>query len=203
MCDSQAAILALQDEADSKCKKIRRCWGHINQLASQGHRIHFQWVPGHAGLGPNEEADNLARRGAQERQENIAIDLDSARMATAMKLNEFQKARAQDTHTHPAPTPETEQLPRRPQIIISQIRVGSTTITRDTAHRFGQAPDDRCPDCGDEDSIEHLLTQCPAYQGPRQRRWGPTPTQQEIMTDAATKLWSFLLEVGRVPREPP
>lgn len=186
MCDSQAALQSIQDEVDTKCRKVRECWRHINDLTSLGRNIHLQWILGHAGIHYNEEADKPARRGASENQGQRPIDLSSAQRAAVVRANSLTEARIRDSYRHPEPTPEMEQLPRRVQIVISQLRVGSCTLTRDSLFRFGQTADASFPGCGEPDSAEHLLTECAAYQGPRRRRWGPT--QHTILADSATKI---------------
>lgn len=111
-------------------------------------------------------------------------------------VDKFNEARIMDPHSHPEPTPEVGLLSRRSQIVIPQLRVGLFTL-RDTFFRFGQDADHACPGCSELDSVEHLLTVCSAYHDPCQRRWPPTPTKHTILTDSATKIWPFLLEVGR------
>ena len=94
-------------------------------------------------------------------------------------------------------------MPRRAHTLIAQIRAGASTLTKDTLKRFGQSDTDECPACQDPASITHMMLDCPAYQGPRQRRWGPVPTMNNVLEDSATTIWSYLQdEVGRVPPDP-
>ena len=74
-------------------------------------------------------------------------------------------------------------------------------MTRDVVHRIGLAVDDRCPGCGEPDSVEHLLVDCPVYMAKRSQLWGPVPTIGEVFEDGAEKIVAFLRGVGRV--EPP
>ena len=50
------------------------------QLADRGRSLEVVWVPGHCGLAGNERADEMAWRGGEERQPEVALD-ESARTA--------------------------------------------------------------------------------------------------------------------------
>ena len=201
-CDSQAAIAAIRGADDSQSTLARGIRDLADRITRSGHQLHFQWVPGHAGLPENEEADRLAAIGCGHPQDRTPVDLPTARAAVARRAREMSEARARRRHPHPAPTPGHDELERRAAVAVAQLRVGCSLATGDTESRLGLAETDSCVDCGEPDSVRHLLEECPAHQGPRSRRWGPLPTLEEVLSGDATALWTFLVETGRVPRDP-
>ncbi|KAF0294379.1 putative RNA-directed DNA polymerase from transposon BS [Amphibalanus amphitrite] len=201
-CDSRAAIQSLQDTADSQSALVAEIRDLLDTITRSGHRLHLQWVPGHAGLPENEEADRLAAIGSSRRQDQIPVDLWSARAAVARRARAMCDARARRSHPHPDPTPGHDGLDRRASVTVAQLRVGCSPLTGDTRHRLGLAESDACVDCGEPDSVPHLLMDCPAHQGPRTRRWGPLPTLGEIFSTEADLIVDFLVETGRAPRDP-
>ncbi|XP_043204776.1 uncharacterized protein LOC122372003 [Amphibalanus amphitrite] len=201
-CDSRAAIQSLQDTADSQSALVAEIRDLLDTITCSGHRLHLQWVPGHAGLPENEEADRLAAIGSSRRQDQIPVDLWSARAAVARRARAMCDARARRSHPHPDPTPGHDGLDRRASVTVAQLRVGCSPLTGDTRHRLGLAESDACVDCGEPDSVPHLLMDCPAHQGPRTRRWGPLPTLGEIFSTEADLIVDFLVETGRAPRDP-
>lgn len=106
------------------------------------------------------------------------------------------------TDPQPNPTPGHDELERRASLTVAHLRVGCSPDTGDTRLRLGQSDTDACPDFGDKDSIMHLLLDCPAYQGPRSRRWGPLPRLEDAFSADAQQIWTFLVDAGRVPRDP-
>ncbi|XP_043195330.1 uncharacterized protein LOC122366800 [Amphibalanus amphitrite] len=177
-CDSRAAIQSLQDTADSQSALVAEIRDLLDTITCSGHRLHLQWVPGHAGLPENEEADRLAAIGSSRRQDQIPVDLWSARAAVARRARAMCDARARRSHPHPDPTPGHDGLDRRASVTVAQLRVGCSPLTGDTRHRLGLAESDACVDCGEPDSVPHLLMDCPAHQGLGPaggapcRRWG-------------------------------
>ena len=154
-------------------------------------------MPGHAGLEGNEAADRLANEAAVDAQDEVAIDLASARGAIRRKIQHMTRCRTEAAHPHPAKTPEHDQLVRREAVTLSQLRTGYSPLTRDTLHRIGLAVDANCPACGAPDSAVHLLTRCPAYAAPRGRRWGIDPNLADVLGEDARLVVSFLRAVGR------
>ena len=88
---------------------------------------------------------------------------------------------------------------------LSQLRTGTSPLTRDTLHKIGPAANDECPACVEPDSAAHLLTDCPAYEAARRRRWGVDPGLVDVLGGPAAKVVDFIEGVGRTepPLDPP
>ncbi|KAF0299217.1 hypothetical protein FJT64_003504 [Amphibalanus amphitrite] len=161
--------------------------------------------PGHVGLDGNETADRLAGEATAGDQDSAPIDLSSARAAVTRHVRELSRQRATAAHPHPDPTPGHDSLARWGSVTLSQLRTGTSLLTRDTLHKIGLAADDECPACGEPDSAAHLLTDCPAYEAARRRRWGVDPRLVDVLGGPATKFVTFIEDVGRTepPLDPP
>ena len=163
-----------------------------------GKHITLQWVPGHAGLEGNETADQLANRAAASGdQSDVPLDFSGARAAIQAQRKKWT-AQRESTHPHRTPTPDHDMVDRWGQATISQLRVGQSTLARATLHRIGQAEDPACLKCGQLDTVQHLLAECPADAAERSRLWGgPLPTVDYILQDPAEKILEYLRRVGR------
>ena len=177
----------------------------LQVLSTRGTSVYLQWVPGHAGLDGNEDADRLAGEAAVADQPDVPIDLVSARSAIGRRVGRMVDVRARASHPHPAPTPGHHDLSRWEACILSQLRTGTSPLTRDVVHRLGLAEDAACPACGKPDSAVHLLTECPAYEVARRRRWGFDPTLGDVLGGPAALVIEFIPAVGRIdpPVDPP
>ncbi|KAF0308567.1 hypothetical protein FJT64_016903 [Amphibalanus amphitrite] len=120
-------------------------------------------------------------------------------------VRELSRQRATAAHPHPDPTPGHDSLARWGSVTLSQLRTGTSPLTRDTLHKIGPEVDDECPACGEPDSAAHLLTDCPAYEAARRRRWGVDPRLVDVLGGPATKVVTFIEDVGRTepPLDPP
>ena len=176
-------------------------WRLLHELEDGDHSITLQWVPGHAGVEGNEAADRLAGEAAVDDQAAVPIDLASARGAIRRHAMELTHARAKKAHPYRKATPGHDDLTRWESVTLSQLRTGCSPLTRDTLLRLGLAEDDLCPACAEPDSVEHLLTDCPACANARGRFWGFAPTLSTIFEGPARKILEFLQRVGRT--DPP
>ncbi|XP_043199135.1 uncharacterized protein LOC122368888 [Amphibalanus amphitrite] len=191
--DSMSGLQLLRRGPEAQTSALAtEVWRLIHELEDGDHQIVFQWVPGHAGVTGNETADRLAAEAATEDQARVAVDLASARGAIRRHAVEMARARARDAHPFPAATPGHDEMTRWESVTVSQLRTGCSPLTRDTLLRLELAEDDRCPACSEPDSVEHLLTECPACSRTRGRLWGFTPTLREIFQEPANKITEFL-----------
>ena len=96
----------------------------------------------------------------------------------------------------PDQQPSTEA--RKHQRVVHQLRAGKSPITAAYLFNIGRNLTPTCPACQLEpETTRHLLLDCPAHALPRFRRWGPTPTDEEVFSDIP-RLLDFLQKVGRV-----
>jgi len=151
--------------ADQQTVLAQEVWTLLNAIVDGGKSIALQWVPGHADIEGNEAADRIANQAAATCDQSTApVDLSSARTAIRRWSSGLAKARAH-RHPHLQRTPGHDDLDRWGQVTVSQLRTGYSPLVRATLHRIGLATDPLCRECGEEDTVEHLL--CPTPSTPR------------------------------------
>jgi len=183
--------------ADQQTVLAQEVWTLLNAIVDGGKSIALQWVPGHADIEGNEAADRIANQAAATCDQSTApVDLSSARTAIRRWSSGLAKARAH-RHPHLQRTPGHDDLDRWGQVTVSQLRTGYSPLVRATLHRIGLATDPLCRECGEEDTVEHLLVSCPIYTEARSRFWGYLPTIYEVFSGPAQHIIDFLRRVGR------
>ena len=76
--DSQSALQALEN-GQSGDKGLSKLTMKFDQLMSKHEtQIALQWIPGHAGIGGNEKADKLAKKGASLPQPENPVPYETA-----------------------------------------------------------------------------------------------------------------------------
>ncbi|KAF0297262.1 RNA-directed DNA polymerase from mobile element jockey [Amphibalanus amphitrite] len=94
------------------------------------------------------------------------------------------------------------QLHRENREVETLLRTGYCPLARATLHRLELTPDPLCRECGAEDTVRHLPTECPAFATTRRRLWGgPLPSLDEVLSGPAGKIVDYIRRVGR--SEPP
>ena len=125
----------------------------------QQRRVVLQWIPPHCGIKGNEHADRLAKQGANMEQEKLPIALKQKK--TIMKNMLRAKKIPDDYHT----------LDRAGQVSLIRLRTGHNRLNSHMHRKMNLVPSPLCI-CGTEDqTTEHILQRCPAYQHLRQQIW--------------------------------
>ena len=122
-------------------------------------RVVLPWIPAHCGIKGKEHADRLAKQGANMEQEKLPITLNQKK--TIMKNMFIAKKIPDDYHT----------LDRAGQVTLIRLRTGHNRLNSHMHRKMNLVPSPLCT-CGTEDqTTEHILQRCPAYQHLRQQIW--------------------------------
>ena len=106
----------------------------------------------------------------------------------------------------PSPAPAAHAGPRGPPALGTSYVVPAADRVlppnEGPLHRLDLASDPLCRECGAEDTVRHLLTECPAFASTRRRLWGgPVPSLDDVLSGPPGKILDYIRRVGR--SEPP
>lgn len=160
------------------------------------------WVPGHCGINGNVEADQLAAIGRTGRMFTRAVP--GADLKHWVKST-IRVAWAQEwvNTRHPfirkikgETTPWTDTANRHDQLILSRLRVGHTHASHNMGSRgpFHKI----CSTCNATMTVEHLLVNCPCYEGLRVQHELPNSIVDILANNTTneTTLLSFIKDAG-------
>ena len=178
-CDSKAALQSLLStlRRGPHEQLVFETAEMFHHLTEKGHRITFQWLPSHCGIIGNERADQAARS-AHTEDRNLSIPLsrtDAARklrmLARQCTMSNWNEPHFMHARLHSFDPTLSLRLP-------SRLRRGDATVlcrlwlgvafTHAYAFRIGMADTTACEHCGDEETIRHVLCDCPEYSTQRQ-----------------------------------
>lgn len=182
--DSLAALKALGSYTiRSKC--FRDCVESLGQI--QRHEVCLTWVPAHTGIMGNELADECARKGSESVGDPIQTDV---LIPMVGMLNRIEDIRDKETKIRWASMPTcriartlwTSPDPKRTKSLLGfgkrtigmliGVLTGHCAIGR-MATRWGYSRRDYCGSRGDEEeTVEHLLCECPRLKERRLRYLG-------------------------------
>lgn len=201
--DSQAAIMALMKPRISS-RTVLEAWESLNERAQRG-KVLLRWIPGHSNLLGNEEADSLAKAGAQQTYtaEELTVGVAPAVSKLAIKCrakrahiqlwNELGGCR-QAKHfigenIGAAQVKMLLDLPRWKARLLTGILTGHNGLNRHLS-LMKLKDHSNCPNCLYEETTEHYLCYCPAYFLLRQKLFG----EMTITIEEAGKLsWSVIM----------
>ena len=174
--DNQAVIQSV-GKYEVKSKQILECKILLNKLASEN-TLRILWIPGHAGHLGNEVADRLAKLGVHRivNGPEPIIPISDAKIKDDIKnwrTEKHQKYWSEMTKCGQTRMllpiinnnawKQIQNLSRRKIKIITQMLTGHATLNKHLWNMKIEA-DPTCPKClmADE-TVEHYLTDCPAY----------------------------------------
>ncbi|XP_054918846.2 superkiller complex protein 2 isoform X2 [Dermacentor andersoni] len=155
-----------------------RCLLHTSH--EKGHHVTFQWLPSHRGVLGNEDADKAAQTALEDTQEE-AIPLSRSDAASRLRVlareialslwctPSSQTNRSNRQHDLPSlmhlcmPT----RLRRSEATLLYRLWLG-VAFTKSYSFRIGMADNALCNACLCEETLEHILCDCPEYNVQRQ-----------------------------------
>ena len=150
-------------------------------------RTALQWIPSHCGIDGNEEADRMAKLGAEDEQEDNAVNMSE--MKTIIK----------SLYRPQQPLDSYHQLSRPDQVAIFRLRTGHNRLLHHLHRKLHLVPSPRCP-CGEADqTVEHILQDCGNLRTLREETWPQSETLQNKLygpVETLQKTTSFISRAG-------
>ena len=165
----------------------------ITEMSRRGWTLQMVWVPGHAGVEQNEEADRAANEGRNMNQEQVPTDLMSAKTAIRRTCRRrwagSYHSNVPPDHIHRQisdgqPPKGMEKWSRREQTVMHQLRVDRCPLLPDTLRRWRRPDEDGlCKECKEPFNVKHYIQDCIKFQNQRTRLLGPIPSMQVLQED--------------------
>jgi ribonuclease HI len=181
LCDSSSALQAIKNVRNKSGQRIVHA---IHQAAAEVQTadiaLRLQWVPGHCDNPGNDAADRMAKHAAspgkshpfrplltRERafiRGNIAAQWEQE-WRTSSKGGHLRKIDDNLPATHTRKL--YGSLPRGRAYLLTQLRTGHNWLST-YRKKVGYDDDDRC-DCGAQETVTHVLVDCPRLVGLRRK----------------------------------
>ncbi|OOY33764.1 hypothetical protein BOV88_13545 [Solemya velum gill symbiont] len=176
------ALSVLQALKNDKLPQLQQALYNIKSLTTV-----IQWIPSHCGVWGNEQADRLAKYGAEQQQEENPVCFSE--MKTIIK-SLFNTPQQQDSY---------HQLTRSEQTTIFRLRTGHNRLNLHLHKVMKVVPSPMCP-CGEaEQDTAHLLQSCNLHQALRDKIWHSVTSLEEKLygpVDSLQKTTRFVEETG-------
>lgn len=180
LTDARSVLEALQNNNVPELAQA------VNKLGSSCN-VALQWIPSHCGVPGNEEADKLARLGAQLEQPDNQVTYKEK--ATIIKA--LTKTRQEADAYHMLNRPE--------QVVMVRLRSGHNRLNAHMCRKYKLVPSPICP-CGEEDqTTEHILQRCKRHDQERGATWPRGATlQQKLYGDVEDlrRTTTFIADTG-------
>ena len=197
-CKSAVDILVGQKEVRKNLAELQRLWEIIRKMEECNIEVDLIWIPGHADIELNEEADRLAKIGSrmecEERQETVTKSVTDRwiKEKISERWNRAWKNSETGAWTRELINKVGKKLkfPRDRSTGMSYVRLlVNNTATKENMFRFKLAEDREC-ECGEGiESTQHVLMECKMVQ-----------EERKVLIGELGKLWmDGSRNVGNLP----
>ena len=177
LTDSQSALSILSSAPSYLLpKSLWNVWSLASSL-SNNITLNFHWVPGHAGLLDNKNADLLAKAGASLPTDAIQCPLPP--VIAKIRYLQYHNWRRPISHSYlnyqvPKVSLEELLLSRSVRCELSRLRChGHNLLLSSYFHRISRKENSACSACGHPlQALNHLLLDCPASEPLRKSIFG-------------------------------
>nr|XP_055031454.1 uncharacterized protein LOC129420520 [Misgurnus anguillicaudatus]XP_055031455.1 uncharacterized protein LOC129420520 [Misgurnus anguillicaudatus]XP_055031456.1 uncharacterized protein LOC129420520 [Misgurnus anguillicaudatus] len=142
-------------------------------IVGKGSQVKFMWVPAHVGIRGNERADKLAKMALLKENIEMQISLSKSEVKSIVweKINQMWQVRW-DREERGRQLYQIQNSVkgnrlvggnrRREEIVITRLRLGHCMLNK-TLKMIGKHQTGLCEECRVEESVEHVLLDCPSY----------------------------------------
>ena len=169
-CKSAVDIVCKQNNVSKYWNEFLRMWEMMDKLQEGDVKLVIVWVPGHADISYNDEADKAAKLGTER---NVSIEGDEEVTSSAViywikeKIKKEWKRMWERSETGEwtkdlgFKAAEKRKFPGQRDLDVSYVRaVINNTGLSDNMFKFNLAEDCNCS-CGkDRETLEHVLLEC-------------------------------------------
>lgn len=197
LSDSASCLSAIENGSS------QHPWIQEIERLLENHQIQLCWIPGHAGIRGNEEADRLANAGRDSIPLDVGILGSDARKTIKQSIRREWESRwtqLTDVKLREIKFDTTKWNDRDnavDQRVLTRLRIGHTRLTHDFLLKKSSPP--VCDCCGTTVDVRHLILQCKKFKEAR-RKYQIDPTSLRLALcndrDNEDRLLSFLREVN-------
>lgn len=177
--DSMAALTSLMSgKSESRQDLIFEVLQGLFRARQLGVLVFFLWVPAHVGVDGNEEVDKLAKKALKHPQIEINVSLSKSEIKRLIAIEiskKWQKIWNNDSkgrHLYQIQERVGNERKRygnrKKDVIITRLRIGHTALNY-SLYKIGKHDTGKCDNCGELETVQHILLECAAYERERQQ----------------------------------